>query len=249
MNLDLKVEEHEPIDLNRAIEITDQYLTRGTEKFESAEDAIAATMFGIRKSKSEFIEICINGPKRISYKFECSNPNASSFQKLRGGTIRHEEELHSREKLIQKITEFFSYPSEYFVQQYKGGTDRSGRDPLGFRPGASLGGRIFTIIFFSPLGVFMAYATLSGIVDRKIWWPGGRTGHGFWVYQDRNPKAFWIWVIIYAAISFWMIRSCILDSKIVRKMLRERREKKKYNLTKLNPCFICVQSVAKNNLI
>jgi hypothetical protein len=224
MNLDQKVEEHEPIDLKRALEIADQYLDRGRGKFESAEEAIAATMFGFSKSKSEFIEICINGPKRISYKIECSNPNASWFQKLRGGTIRHEDELHSRDKLIHKITEFFSYPSEYFIQQYKDSTNHSGRSPLGFRPGASLGIRIFTIVFFSFLAAVFAYVDLHGISSGKISY--SRRGHEFWIYQDSNPKAFWICIIFYSAILVWLIRGCILELKIVKKILQERREQK-----------------------
>ena len=225
MNLDQKVEKHEPIDLKRAIEIADQYLTHGKEKFDSAEEAIVATMFGFSKSKSEFIEICVNGPKQISYKFEFSNPNASWFQKLRGGTIRHDEELHSREKLIQKITDFFSYPSEYFVQQYKGVTNSNGRSPLGNPPNASIGVRFFTIIVFSVLGVFMACSLLHGIDDGKIWCPG-KYSHGFWAYRDQSPKAFWIGVIIYTATSIWMIRGSLLELKIVRKILKEREKKK-----------------------
>ena len=225
MNLDLKVEEHEPIDMNRAIEISDQYMARGTGTFESAEGAIAATMFGFRKSKSEFIEICINGPKRISYKFECSNPNASWLQKLRGGTIRHEDELHSREKLIQRITEFFSYPSEYFVQQYKGATDRGEKDPLGFRPGASHGVRISAIIFFLILGVGAVCCALHGIDSGKIDL-GYSNGQHRCAYRDRNPTGFWIWVIFFLGFGAWLIRGCVLELKTVRKMLQERREKK-----------------------
>ena len=110
MSLDQKVEEHEPIDLKRATEIANQYVARGSEKFKSGEEAIAATMFGFSKSKSDFIEICVNGAKQISYRIEFSNPDASWFEKLRGGAFQHGEELHSREELIEKVTEFFFLP-------------------------------------------------------------------------------------------------------------------------------------------
>jgi hypothetical protein len=227
MNLDQKIEEHEPIDLKRAIEITDQYLARGREKFKSDKEAIAATMFGFSKSKTEFIEICVNGSEQISYKFEFSNLDASWFQKLQNKTFRLEEELKSGDELVQKVTEFFSHSSRQTVQRYAGRPKQSGRSPLGNKPNASIGIRIFTIILFSVLGLFTAYSVMRGIYVGEIWWAAGRysTAHGHWIYRDRNPEAFWIWVIIYAAISTWMIRGSLLELKVVRKMSKEHREK------------------------
>ena len=106
----LAVEEHDPIGLDEALKIVDRYLARGSEKFQTGEEAIAATMFGFCRSKSEFIEICVNGPTQISYKFEISDPTASWFSKLFKGVFRREAELHSREELIQKVEEFFTTP-------------------------------------------------------------------------------------------------------------------------------------------
>jgi hypothetical protein len=227
MSLDQKVEEHELIDLKRAIEITDQYLARSGEKFKGDKEAIAATMFGFSKSKSDFIEICVNGAKHISYKFEFSNPEASWFHKFRNTTFRYEDELHTRDKLVQKITDFFSFSSEQIVQKHKdkGASTTSGRSPLGSRPNASIGIRIFTISLFSVLGVFMIYSVLQGMNAGKIW-AGGRSTPGHWIYRNRSPEAFWILAVIYAAISIWMIRGSLLELKIVKKMLKKRREKK-----------------------
>jgi hypothetical protein len=112
MNGKLAVEEHEPIELEEALKIVDRYLYRGTEKFESAEQAIASTMFGFSRSKFEFIEICVNGPAEISYKFGMSDPDASWFRKALKGVFHHEEELHSREELVQKVEEFFTTPAQ-----------------------------------------------------------------------------------------------------------------------------------------
>jgi hypothetical protein len=110
----LTVEEHDPIDLAEALKLVDRYLSRGSEKFKTAEEAIAATMFGFSRSKSEFIEICVNGPAQISYKFEISDPSASWFSKLFQGVFRREAELHSREDLVQKVEEFFTTPVHVF---------------------------------------------------------------------------------------------------------------------------------------
>jgi hypothetical protein len=115
MSRKLAVEEHEPISMDAALKIVDRYLGRGSEKFKSGEDAIAATMFGFSHSKSEFIEICVNGPAQISYKFEVADPKNSWFRRLFKRAFRHEEELHSREELVQKVEEFFTTP----VQEIK----------------------------------------------------------------------------------------------------------------------------------
>ena len=119
LNLGQKVVEHESVDLDRAIGIADEYLARGSEKFKSDKEAFAATMFGFSKSKSDFVEICVNGPKEISYKFEYSDPDASWLQRLRNGTFRHELELRSRNELIQKITEFYTHSSQQTVRRLK----------------------------------------------------------------------------------------------------------------------------------
>jgi len=230
INLDQKVEEHEPIDLERAIKIADQYLARGNEKFKDDREAVAATMFGFSKSKSNFIEICINRPKQISFKFEFSNPEASWFQKFRNATFRYEDEFHSRDKLIQKITDFFSFSSERLVQVYKskGISTTSGRSPLGNRPNTSASLRIFTIILAFSVGVFFSYSVLRGIYVGKIWWAAGphSSNPGHWIYRDQRPDAFWIWVFIYSAMSALMIRGSFLEFKILKNLLKKRRKEK-----------------------
>jgi hypothetical protein len=119
MNPKLAVEEHDPIELDEALKLVDRYLARGSEKFKTAEEAIAATMFGFSRSKSEFIEICVNGPAQISYKFEVSDSDASWFCKLFKGVFRREEELHSREELVQKVEEFFTTPVQEIKRRFE----------------------------------------------------------------------------------------------------------------------------------
>jgi hypothetical protein len=106
----LVIEEHEPIGLDEALKLVDRYLARSCERFETAEEAIAATMFGFSRSKSEFIEICVNGANQISYKFEVADLEAPWFRKRFKGVFRREAELHSREELRQKVEEFFTTP-------------------------------------------------------------------------------------------------------------------------------------------
>ena len=117
MTATLAVEEHDPIELDEALKLVDRYLARSCEKFKTAEEAIAATMFGFSRSKSEFIEICVSGPAQISYKFEVADPEGSWFSKLFKGAFKREEELHSREELVQKVEEFFTTPAQKIKRQ------------------------------------------------------------------------------------------------------------------------------------
>jgi len=49
-----------------------------------------AQFYRFSRSKSEFIEISVNGPARISYLFEVADPEASWFRELFKGVFRHE---------------------------------------------------------------------------------------------------------------------------------------------------------------
>ena len=108
INDDLAVEDHGPVGLDEALKIVDRYLARCTEQFDDAEKAIAATMFGFSRSKSTFIEICVNDPTQISLKIEISGPESSLFKRLFKGVFRHEEELKSREDVVQRVQQFFT---------------------------------------------------------------------------------------------------------------------------------------------
>jgi hypothetical protein len=117
MNRNQTVDEHESVGLDEALRIVDRYLARAGDQFKSAEEAISETMFGFCRSNSEFIEICMNGPAQIWYKFEVPNSNASWFRKLFKGAFQHEEKLHSREELVQKVAEFFTTPTQEIMQR------------------------------------------------------------------------------------------------------------------------------------
>jgi hypothetical protein len=119
MNRNLALEEHEPVDVTQAIQIADTYFGRATEKFATGENAIAATIFGFSRSPEEFIELCINGTTQISYKFEALDKNIPWLFKPWKGIFQHQEDLRSRDELIQRIQDFFSYSPDEILQRYK----------------------------------------------------------------------------------------------------------------------------------
>lgn len=107
---DMRTCEHPPVDLHRALEIAEGYYARGEGRFDSAEEAVSATMFGFSRSSTEFIEFCINGPSEISYKFEFADPTASLLRRIFGGTFQFEAVLHSKMELTERVQEFFALP-------------------------------------------------------------------------------------------------------------------------------------------
>ena len=78
-----------------------------------------AQFYRFSRSKSEFIEIRVNDPARISYMFEVADPKAWWFRKFFKGVFHHEEALHSRVELVQKVEEFFTTPVQEMKRRLK----------------------------------------------------------------------------------------------------------------------------------
>jgi hypothetical protein len=108
VNRDLAVEEHDPVGLDEALVIVDRYFATAGQRHDRGEDAIAATTFGFSRSKSDFIEIGVHRCDQISYRFEACDPKMFWLRRLFGGVFEREQELHSREELVQKVIEFFT---------------------------------------------------------------------------------------------------------------------------------------------
>ena len=120
----LKTSDHPPVDLKGALEIVDEYHSRGIERFDSAEEAISATMFGFSRSAGEFIEFCVNGLEQISYKFEQADPQASWLRKAFGGTFQFESVLRSKAEMIERVEEFFTLTPAAIKSRLSGGKAR-----------------------------------------------------------------------------------------------------------------------------
>ena len=119
MNSNLALEEHDPVDFTQAVKIAEGYLARGGLKFKTGEEAIAATTFGFSRSSAEFIEICVHGVAHISFKFEAPDTSTPWFLKPWKGVFQHQEELGSRETLVQRIEAFYTHSTDELVRRYK----------------------------------------------------------------------------------------------------------------------------------
>jgi hypothetical protein len=113
MDRDLSAVDHEATTQDGAMAIIDGYFARLRPKYDSGDEAIAETMFGFQRSKGEFVEICINGPDSVSFKYETSEARKILFLSM-PRVYQKELTLHSSEEVKAKVRAFFALDSTSF---------------------------------------------------------------------------------------------------------------------------------------
>jgi len=108
-----KTVEHGPVSLNQALRIIDDRFSRLKPRYETAEEALAETMFGFSLSKDTFVEICIQTLTEIAFKFE--HPLGKRFFVFQS-VYQNESKLSSREELVERVKMFFGTSAEAFEQ-------------------------------------------------------------------------------------------------------------------------------------
>jgi hypothetical protein len=93
-----------------AMEVIDGYFARLKPHYQSAEDSLAETMFGFQKSKEEFVEICVNGPTEVAFKYEVQSPRTILFLNL-PKIFQQEATLHSKEEVQSSVALFYDLDS------------------------------------------------------------------------------------------------------------------------------------------
>lgn len=100
------------------MQIIEDYFSRIKLWYETAEEALAETMFGFQKSKEEFVEICIHSDEEISFKYEISMPRKILFLNF-PKVITVEKTLRSKEEVKTGVSLFYDLDSGSF-QSYIG---------------------------------------------------------------------------------------------------------------------------------
>jgi hypothetical protein len=116
MDTRLSLVNHEAVDKEGALAVVDGYFSRYRPKYEGAEEAIAETMFGFQRSKSEFIEICINGLDSISFRYQVAESKKVLFLTV-PRTFHRELTLGSKEETKAKVGAFFELDSTAFKNE------------------------------------------------------------------------------------------------------------------------------------
>ncbi len=116
----LKTKEEDFVSLERALEIAQTYYSKSGKKYETAEEAVADTMFGYSRSEKTFIELCINGFSDISLRFEAPRTGGSWLSRLGNATISIEKTLKDQASMESEITAFFSMSPEQFAKRLGG---------------------------------------------------------------------------------------------------------------------------------
>jgi len=117
MDQSFKVVEYGQVSIDQALKVVDERFARLRPKYETGEEAIAETMFGFYREKDTFIEICINGPTEISFKFEV--PRSKRFLIFQS-VYQKETTLKSKGELIERIKAFFNLTPEAYKSYLAG---------------------------------------------------------------------------------------------------------------------------------
>ena len=111
MDQSFQAVEYGQVSEEQAIQIVNDRFSKLKPSYNTAEEAIAETMFGFYPTEAAFIEISINAPTQISFKFEMQlEKSLLGFSNV----YRKEVTLNSREALITLVRSFFNMkPNEY----------------------------------------------------------------------------------------------------------------------------------------
>lgn len=113
--------EHGGVTAAGALAVVDERFAALKESYGSAEEALAATLFGFSRSADTFIEICLNGRDDISFKFEFPLPRRLL---VFGGVSSTELRLRSKDELCALVSLFFASPAAAYkdrLEAFRGG--------------------------------------------------------------------------------------------------------------------------------
>ncbi len=111
-DVNLKTIDHEVVDCGKALEIADRYLADLRPRYESGEEALAATMFGFARDDASYMQICIHAPDQIDVEYDFAPIVTSFLRRLARRSSQHSERLTSRDALRSRIELFFAQSSE-----------------------------------------------------------------------------------------------------------------------------------------
>ncbi len=113
---DLHVLEQGPCDRDAALEIFEQCYGKGCASYNSGEDAVAATSFGLSKSETDFIEISCHGPDSVTVHSDriCYPSRPSRYFALKQHFNIKVDKTGAREV----ITDYFNMEREAFEHKY-----------------------------------------------------------------------------------------------------------------------------------
>ena len=113
----LDITDNPPVSFEEAVEIAKKYYANAGKTYESGEEGISQTTFGIEYDEKNFIELCVNGVNEISCRFEIHQPwpgveGLPWWKKLAapGAAFHRDVTLVSFEEMVAKIREFYTTP-------------------------------------------------------------------------------------------------------------------------------------------
>ena len=229
LNADGSIREHGIVDLSQAIELADRYIQTGSEAAENENEDPSATTFGLCKSKTDYIEIEVAGPDLIFVEYHYGKQRPMWLQKFLGKKLPRLESVESRKQLIEKIMEFFVFPSEILAMR---SADKPSdwppfRSPLGNPRETSVAKRICGITLAWLLGSFYFCWTIDGLMKGGVYVRRFFSHRRDYYDVQGHPVGFWLVESISLAISLWIIWQGWKELKIVRRLRNEKQKAKR----------------------
>ena len=116
-NQDLSENDNGTIDVSKAGQIIDQYLSRLKSNYEYAEDVVDESCFRFEQEKDTFLEIEINSLNEINAALQIERRDISPYMRLFKKYFSRELTLKSRDELVSLVETFFGITPENFMTQ------------------------------------------------------------------------------------------------------------------------------------
>lgn len=111
----LEVVERGTVSPVQALTELDQRLAKLRPAYETGEEAIQETTFGLTRGKDEFVELCIHAHDHVSCAAELPSLRPTGLRRFLGQATRMELEFASRDEATALLMRFFEMPEPAFA--------------------------------------------------------------------------------------------------------------------------------------
>jgi hypothetical protein len=117
IDANLRSIDHEAVNLEGAYDIIDEYFSRLRPRYDSGEEALAATMFGFARDDGSYMQICLHGPDAIDVEYDFNLVKNPVLRFI--GQRRCDERLTSRDEVRARTTLFFTQSRDQFRESLR----------------------------------------------------------------------------------------------------------------------------------
>ncbi len=110
--------DHGAVDEEAALRVVEVYVSQLLPYYDTGEQALAGTLFGFEKSKTDFVEICLVGPGQFSLTYEVTYPARLLVFKF-SRVFRKERTLGSVAEVRKEISAYYRMDAAAFRERFR----------------------------------------------------------------------------------------------------------------------------------